>query len=51
MLTVFDDDDKVFKAVCAGANGYLLKKTPPDKILATIEDLYNGGAPVTPSIA
>jgi DNA-binding NarL/FixJ family response regulator len=51
MLTVFDDDDKVFMAVCAGANGYLLKKTPPDKILAAIEDLYNGGAPMTPSIA
>lgn len=51
MLTVFDDEDKVFGAVCAGANGYLLKKTPPDKILEAIEDLYNGGAPMTPAIA
>ncbi len=51
MLTVFDDDDKVFQAVCAGANGYLLKKTPSDKILEAIEDLYNGGAPMTPAIA
>lgn len=51
MLTVFDDDNKVFDAVCAGANGYLLKKTPPDKILEAIRDLYAGGAPMTPLIA
>lgn len=51
MLTVFDDNDKVFQAVCAGASGYLLKKTPPIRILEAIEDIYNGGAPMTPSIA
>lgn len=51
MLTVFDDNDKVFQAVCAGASGYLLKKTPPIKIIEAIEDIYNGGAPMTPSIA
>lgn len=51
ILTVFDDNDKVFQAVCAGASGYLLKKTPPVKILEAIEDIYNGGAPMTPSIA
>ncbi len=51
MLTVFDDNDKVFQAVCAGASGYLLKKTPPVKILEAIEDIYNSGAPMTPSIA
>lgn len=51
MLTVFDDNDKVFQAVCAGASGYLLKKTPPSKILEAIEDIYNGGAPMTPVIA
>ena len=51
MLTVFDDNDKVFQAVCAGASGYLLKKTPPSKIIEAIEDIYNGGAPMTPSIA
>lgn len=51
MLTVFDDNDKVFQAVCAGASGYLLKKTPPVRILEAIEDVYNGGAPMTPSIA
>jgi DNA-binding NarL/FixJ family response regulator len=51
MLTVFDDNDKVFQALCAGASGYLLKKTPPHKILEAIEELYEGGAPMTPSIA
>lgn len=51
MLTVFDDTDKVFDAICAGASGYLLKKTPPQKILEAIEDIYNGGAPMTPVIA
>lgn len=51
MLTVFDDDDKVFEAICAGASGYLLKKTPPSKILEAIEDIYNGGAPMSPAIA
>lgn len=51
MLTVFDDNDKVFQAVCAGASGYLLKKTPPVRILEAIEDIYNGGAPMTPLIA
>jgi len=51
MLTVFDDNDKVFQAICAGTSGYLLKKTPPSKILEAIEDIYNGGAPMTPSIA
>lgn len=51
MLTVFDDDDKIFKAICAGASGYLLKKTPPSKILDAIEEVYNGGAPMTPVIA
>jgi DNA-binding NarL/FixJ family response regulator len=51
MLTVFDEDDKVFQAICAGASGYLLKKTPPSKILEAIEEVYNGGAPMTPTIA
>ncbi len=51
MLTVFDDDDKIFQALCAGASGYLLKKTPPSKILEAIEEVYNGGAPMTPAIA
>ncbi len=51
MLTVFDDDENVFNAICAGASGYLLKKTSNEKILEAIEDVYNGGAPITSSIA
>ena len=51
MFTVFDDDKKIFDAICAGADGYLLKKTPPEKIIEALKDVYNGGAPITPSIA
>lgn len=51
ILTVFDEDEKVFEAICAGASGYLLKKTPPARILEAIEEVYNGGAPMSPSIA
>lgn len=51
MYTVFDDNSNVFQAVCDGANGYLLKKTDPDKLLSSIREVSNGGAPMTPSIA
>jgi DNA-binding NarL/FixJ family response regulator len=51
MQTVFEDDDKIFQAIQAGANGYILKKTPPAKILEAAAEVYNGGAPMTPSIA
>ena len=51
MLTVFEDNDRVFEAICAGATGYLLKKTPPIKILDAIRDVVDGGAPMTSSIA
>ncbi|HEX5153102.1 MAG TPA: response regulator transcription factor [Parafilimonas sp.] len=51
MLTVFEDDENVFNAICAGASGYLLKKSSNEKILEAIEDVYNGGAPITSSIA
>ena len=51
MFTVFDDDKKIFDAICAGADGYLLKKTPPEKLIEGLKDVYNGGAPMTPSIA
>lgn len=51
MLTVFDDNQHVFEAIKAGADGYLLKKTPPEKLLDHIQDVYNGGAPMTSSIA
>jgi DNA-binding NarL/FixJ family response regulator len=51
MLTVFDDNEKVFESICAGATGYLLKRTPPAKILESITDVYNGGAPMSATIA
>ncbi len=51
MQTVFDDNDKIFGAICAGASGYILKKTPPGKILEAIRDTYHGGAPMTPTVA
>jgi DNA-binding NarL/FixJ family response regulator len=51
MQTVFEDDDKIFRAIQAGANGYILKKIPPLKILESITEVYSGGAPMTPSIA
>lgn len=51
MLTVFDDNERVFQAVCDGASGYLLKRTPPDKIIEAIREAHSGGAPMTPSVA
>jgi DNA-binding NarL/FixJ family response regulator len=51
MQTVFDDNDKVFASICAGASGYILKKTLPSKIIEAISETYKGGAPMTPSIA
>lgn len=51
ILTVFDDDDKIFAAIKAGANGYLLKDESVDKILNGINDVLEGGAPMSASIA
>ena len=51
MQTVFDDNDKIFAAICAGASGYMLKKTPPQKMIEAIRETYQGGAPMTPSVA
>ncbi|HEY0975853.1 MAG TPA: response regulator transcription factor [Flavobacteriales bacterium] len=51
MQTVFEDEDKVFDAICAGANGYILKTADPLDIVKAIRDAYNGGSPMTPSIA
>ena len=51
MLTVFEDNESVFDAICAGASGYLLKKTTHEKIIESIHDVLNGGAPITSSIA
>jgi len=51
MLTIFDDDDNIMAAILAGADGYLLKKTTPIQILSSLRDCYDGGSPMTPSIA
>lgn len=51
VLTVYDDDERIFKALCAGACGYFLKKTPPARLLEGISEAVNGGAPMTPEIA
>lgn len=51
MQTVFEDNSKIFEAICAGANGYLLKQASPEELLAAIKDVFNDGAPMTPSIA
>ncbi len=51
MLTVFDDNKNVFEALKSGANGYVLKKTPPAKLLEYILEAASGGAPMTSSIA
>lgn len=51
MLTVFDTNEKIFDALCAGASGYLLKKTSPSKIVEAINDVHSGGTPMTSEIA
>jgi len=51
MLTVYADPERIFKALQAGANGYLLKRTPPPKLLEAIKDVLSGGAPMTGEIA
>lgn len=50
-LTVYDDDERIFQALCAGACGYLLKKTPPARLLESIREVVDGGAPMSPSVA
>jgi DNA-binding NarL/FixJ family response regulator len=51
VLSVYDDDERVFQAICAGACGYLLKNTPPAELLAAIREAASGGAPISPKIA
>ena len=51
MCTVFDDNENIFKAICNGASGYLLKKSSPSKIIEAIKEVHEGGAPITSSIA
>ena len=51
VLTVFEDDDRIFRALCAGACGYLLKRTAPGRLLESIREVMHGGAPISPEIA
>jgi len=51
MLSVFEDHDRIFESLRAGASGYLLKKTPPARLLEAIQELHEGGAPMSSPIA
>ena len=51
MCTVHEDDDKIFEAICAGAVGYLLKKTSPAELIKALREAYIGGSPMTPIVA
>jgi DNA-binding NarL/FixJ family response regulator len=50
-LTVYEDDDRVFEALCAGASGYLLKKTPPARLVECLHEVARGGAAMSPEVA
>jgi len=51
MQTVFENDEKIFQAIRAGAHGYFLKKTPSQKLIEGIHEVIDGGAPMTPAVA
>jgi DNA-binding NarL/FixJ family response regulator len=51
MLTIYAEEEKVFESLCNGASGYLLKKTPPARLLEAIREIHEGGAPMSPEIA
>lgn len=51
ILTVYDDDDRIFDALCAGACGYLLKRTTPARLLESLKEAVTGGAPMSPEVA
>ena len=51
MQTIFHDENNIFDAICAGASGYILKSTTPAEYITAIKDVYNGGSPMTGSIA
>ena len=50
-LTIYDDDDNIFEALCAGAYGYILKNTPPARLLEHLQEVVAGGAPMSPDVA
>ena len=51
MQTIFEDNDKIFQSIYAGASGYILKTTSPSRLLDFIKETYDGGAPMSPSVA
>src|SRR5918997_98535 len=51
MLSVYEDDERIFDALCAGATGYLLKKTPPARLIESLKEAVEGGAPMSPEVA
>jgi DNA-binding NarL/FixJ family response regulator len=51
ILTIYDDDDRIFEALCAGASGYLLKKTQPVRLLESLREVVAGGSPMSPEVA
>lgn len=51
MLTVYEDDERIFEALCAGASGYMLKRTQPAKLIESIREAVSGGAPMSPEVA
>jgi DNA-binding NarL/FixJ family response regulator len=51
MFTVYDDNDSIFDCICAGADGYLLKQTPPHKLKEALKEAMEGGSPLSPTIA
>lgn len=51
VLTVHSENDKIFQALCAGANGYLLKNSPPARIIDALREVIDGGAPMSPNVA
>jgi len=51
MCTVYEDDEKIFRAIAAGASGYILKRTEPAKLIEALRDLHNGGSPMSSQIA
>jgi DNA-binding NarL/FixJ family response regulator len=51
VFTVHEEDDKIFQALCAGARGYLLKNTPPNRIIEALSEVAEGGAPMSPDVA
>lgn len=51
VLSVYEDDERIFDALCAGAVGYLLKRTPPGRLLEALKDVAEGGSPMSPEVA